>query len=105
MVWLINALNGKILANFIGHEEEVISAKFSIEDKGKHIISASADKTIRVWSPMTQSLVTVIKSYGQHVKSHGGKKMFHEKPILCFALHPDIPVVISGDEEGKVYVS
>ena len=53
MVWLVNALNGKVLASFIGHEEEVLNAKFSIEDKGKHIVSVSADKTIRVWSPLT----------------------------------------------------
>lgn len=83
VVWLINALNGKVLASFFGHEDEVLSAKFSIEDKGKHIVSCSSDRTIRVWSPMTQDCVTKIKSHG-----YGSEKHFHEKSILCFALHP-----------------
>ena len=26
MIWLVNALNGKIMANLIGHEEEVLRA-------------------------------------------------------------------------------
>ena len=52
MIWIVNALNGKIMANLIGHEEEVLRAQFSFEDKGKHIVSSSADKTIRVWSPL-----------------------------------------------------
>lgn len=53
MVWLVNALNGKILASLIGHEEEVLSARFTLEDKGKHIVSISSDKTVRVWSPLS----------------------------------------------------
>ena len=40
-----------------------------------------------------------LRSQGQ------GKKEFHQAPILCFALHPSQPVVISGDESGVVYVS
>jgi len=43
MVWMINAVNGKVMANFMGHEEEVISAKFSLSDGGKQIISCSSD--------------------------------------------------------------
>ena len=52
MIWLINAVNGKVMASFAGHEDEVNCAYFTLEDKNKHIISASADKTIRVWSPL-----------------------------------------------------
>ena len=100
VVWLVNALTGKVMANFIGHEEEVFSAKFTIADKGKHIVSISADKSIRVWSPMTQECVTKIKSFG-----YRSQKMFHERSILCFALHPNRPIMLSGDEEGRVYVS
>ena len=100
MVWLVNALNGKILASLIGHEEEVLSARFTLEDKGKHIVSISSDKTVRVWSPLSQECVTKIKSFGT-----ASRKLFHEKPIFCLALHPEIPVVLTGDEEGKVYVS
>lgn len=34
-----------------------------------------------------------------------GGKIFHESPILCFALHPEHPLAISGDESGKVFAS
>ena len=52
MVWLVNAVNGKIMASFAGHEDKVSCAHFTKEDKGKHVVSASNDKTIRVWSPL-----------------------------------------------------
>lgn len=52
MIWLVNAVNGKIMANLIGHEDEVLKAHFSMDDRGKHIVSSSADKSIRVWSPL-----------------------------------------------------
>ena len=100
MIWIVNALNGKIMANLIGHEEEVLRAQFTIEDKGKHVVSSSADKSIRVWSPLQQECVMTLRSFGS-----GSRKEFHESQILCFALHPDMPVVLSGDEDGRVFAS
>ena len=41
-----------------------------------------------------------MKSYG-----HGSRKVFHESQIICFALHPEMPVILSGDEDGKVFAS
>ena len=100
MIWLVNALNGKIMANLIGHEEEVLRAQFSTEDLGKHIVSSSADKSIRVWSPLTSECVMTLRSFGK-----GSSKPFHDSQILCFALHPDMPVVLSGDSDGLVFAS
>lgn len=34
-VWMVNAVQNKIMANFIGHEEEVIKAQFTKHDGGK----------------------------------------------------------------------
>lgn len=100
MIWLVNAVNGKVMANMIGHEEEVLSAQFTKEDRGKHIVSCSADKSLKVWSPLTSECVVTLKSYGS-----GSKKEFHESQILCFALHPEMPVILSGDEDGRVFAS
>lgn len=73
MIWLVNAVNGKIMANLIGHEDEVINAKFTMEDRGKHIVSCSIDKSIKIWSPLSSECVITLKSYAA-----GGKKEFHE---------------------------
>jgi WD40 repeat protein len=51
MIWLMNGATGDFLANFSGHEDNVLSAQFT-PNGGKLIVSSSADKTIRVWSPI-----------------------------------------------------
>jgi WD40 repeat protein len=51
MLWLINGSTGDFLASLSGHQDEVLMAKFT-PNGGKHIVSSSADKTIRVWSPI-----------------------------------------------------
>ena len=98
MVWLINAVNGKVMASFAGHEDEVNCAYFTKDDKGKHIVSASADQTIRVWSPLQADCV-------QTVRGKGGKAVFHTGSILCLALHHEKPLALSGDAAGNVFAS
>ncbi len=100
MIWLVNALTGKIMANLIGHEEEILKACFTLDDKGKHIVSISADKTVKVWSPLQSESIQTIRSFGQ-----GSRKQFHDSQILCFALHHEMPIILSGDDSGKVYCS
>jgi WD40 repeat protein len=51
MLWLMNGSSGDFLASLSGHEDEVLMAKFT-PNGGKNIVSSSADKTIRVWSPI-----------------------------------------------------
>lgn len=55
MVWMFNGSNGEFLNCFTGHEGEVTRAYFTPNDNGKHILSCSADRTIRLWSPMKAS--------------------------------------------------
>ena len=62
MIWLINGQNGKVMSNLIGHEEEVLYAEFTKHDKNKHIVSCSADKTIRVWSPLSGECIVTMRS-------------------------------------------
>jgi WD40 repeat protein len=62
MIWLVNVVNGKIMGNFIGHEEEVTMAQFTRSDGGKQIISASGDGTIRVWSPLQSECIKTIRN-------------------------------------------
>lgn len=97
MIWLINAQNGKIMSNFIGHEAEVTNACFSKHDGGKQIISSGADATIRVWSPLDAKCLKVIRNDGKT------KIQFHELGILCFALNDNKPLILTGGLDGKVF--
>ena len=62
VVWMLNAVNGKVMANFIGHEDEVVMANFTKADGGKQVISCSADRSIRTWLPLTNECVKTIKN-------------------------------------------
>jgi len=35
MIWMVNAVTGKVVKNYIGHEDKVIYARFSLFDGGK----------------------------------------------------------------------
>lgn len=37
------------MGSFFGHIDDITGASFTLADKGKQIISISADKTVRRW--------------------------------------------------------
>lgn len=95
MIWLINAQSGKMMQSYAGHENDVLSAQFTRADGGKQIISCSADKTIKLWSPKDAECITTIKN--------GASKLpFHDGEIMCMVLHPKSPVLMSGASDGTV---
>lgn len=93
-LYLLNGATGDFLACFSGHEDEVLCAKFT-PNGGKQIVSSSADQTIRVWSPIKQDCLTVIRN----------KNAFHKAAINTFELHESRQLCISGDLEGGVFYS
>jgi len=95
MVWLINALTGKIMASLAGHDADVTFGMFSQHDQNKHIVSSSADCTLKVWKPLQNECILTVRPRSD--------KKYHATPILCFALHPEMPLAISGDESGQVF--
>ena len=96
LIWMFNGANGKFLNCLTGHEGEVTSAQFTVIDQGKNILSSSTDKTLRLWSPLKQQCLQVIRGDGDK---------FHQCEIGCFAQHYERPLVISGDRQGKVFYS
>lgn len=49
LIWVLSGLTGDFKMFISGHADEVTFATFTKLDGGKHVISSSADMTIRVW--------------------------------------------------------
>jgi WD40 repeat protein len=47
MVWMFNAKTGQLLQSFAGHEDIVTHVRFSFD--GTLLLSASEDKSVKVW--------------------------------------------------------
>ncbi len=54
MLWMFDSGNGKFLSCFMGHEDEVLHGMFTRADKGKTVVSSSADCSVKVWAPIKQ---------------------------------------------------
>lgn len=78
----------------MGHEGDVLGAQFTKEDGGKHIVSISADKTVKYWKPVDGTCIQTTRN--------GGKIGYHEDEIQCFDLHPSRPLIMTGDVKGRV---
>jgi WD40 repeat protein len=49
MVRVFDSENGKLLGEMDGHRDEVTALAFSTD--GKRLVTGSADKTVRIWTP------------------------------------------------------
>lgn len=61
MVWLVNALTGKIMASLGGHDSDITLAMFTQHDQNKHIVSSSADCTLKVWKPLQNECAVTVR--------------------------------------------
>ena len=96
MIWVVNAVKGKIMQQFMGHEGDVVGAQFTKEDGGKQIVSVSTDKTVKLWNPVQGTCI-------QTIRNGDGKIPYHTDEIQCFDLHPTRPLILTGDCTGGVY--
>jgi WD40 repeat protein len=74
------------LAVLRGHTRPVISAAFSAD--GTRIVSASADKSVRVWDPATGNEIAVLKG--------------HTGPVNSAAFSPDGTCIVSASADKTV---
>ncbi|KAI9189988.1 60S ribosomal subunit assembly or modification protein [Blastocladiella emersonii ATCC 22665] len=77
-----------IVRSTLVHDDAAIKAEFT--DDGLHIVTCSADKSVRVWDARTATLVV--------------KWVGHHDPILCMAISPLADLVVAGGDEGVVLV-
>lgn len=70
----------------VGHEASVNA--FAIDPEGRHVMTVSSDKTVRVWDLATRTQRATL--------NHGGK------PATCADLLPDGETAVTGGMDGRV---
>ncbi|NLI14995.1 MAG: hypothetical protein GX409_01780 [candidate division Zixibacteria bacterium] len=77
--------DGKVYKEFLGHKDKIYSIDFSGD--GRTIASASADKSVRIWSP-TGELYTLFDRFDSAVA------------VVKFAA--DVPILAAGEVSGLI---
>ena len=75
--------HGKLIGSFVGHEGRVTDVAFSSD--GKWIVTASDDKTARIWDAATSEVLHVLRG--------------HTQAVLCARFSNDGKRVITGSDD------
>jgi hypothetical protein len=85
-IYVIDAVNGKILQTLRGHARAAVGASFS--PAGRHILSCGDDHTIRLWDAAS----------GKQVRVFSG----HDSGVKSVAFSPDGRYALSGGGDATV---
>jgi WD40 repeat protein len=77
--------NGQTLQILEGHTSRVNAV--AVVD-GHRVLSASSDRTLRVWNPESGEALTMITL---------------DAPVSAVAATPDGKIIVAGDESGRVH--
>ncbi|NEP60998.1 MAG: protein kinase [Symploca sp. SIO2G7] len=80
--------NAQLLHNLTEHSQGVNAV--AISPDGKTLVSASSDRTIKLWSLDTGELIDTINR--------------HSEAVFCIAISPDGQTLVSGDYDYKIKV-
>ncbi|VAH63131.1 unnamed protein product [Triticum turgidum subsp. durum] len=94
LVWDLST--GVTTRRFVGHEKDVLSVAFSIDNR--QIVSASRDRTIKLWNTLGECKYTIGGDLG------GGEG--HTGWVSCVRFSPNnfAPTIVSGSWDRSVKV-
>lgn len=83
---------GSPMPNFTleGHDKGVNCVDFYMGGDKPYLISGADDRLVKVWDYQTKACVQTLEGHGQNVVA------------VCF--HPELPICLSGSEDGTVRV-
>src|SRR5205085_11585207 len=86
VILLVDPKSGKELKKLSGHDDRITSASFTADSS--RLVTASVDKTIKVWDLKTGGLTSTLTG-------HGG-------PVLSVAVNPVGLLIASGSADGTI---
>ena len=91
-------VDGTLVHTFKGHTDEVIAV--AVTRDGQHVISSSADNTVKVWSVASKSLVSTCGEEDNEDDDIEG----HTADVYAVAAMPDGQRILSGADDKTVRV-
>jgi len=88
-VWSITS--GACMYTLEGHDKGVNCLDYYPGGEKPYLVSGADDKTVKVWDYQNKTCVQTLESHTQNVS--------------VVAFHPELPVIISGSEDGASHVS
>jgi len=88
-VWSITS--GACMYTLEGHDKGVNCLDYYPGGEKPYLVSGADDKTVKVWDYQNKTCVQTLESHTQNVS--------------VVAFHPELPVIISGSEDGASHFS
>ncbi|MEM6471199.1 MAG: protein kinase [Planctomycetota bacterium] len=79
--------SGRVKHRFLGHTEPL--SQIAVDKDGKYLVTASEDKTARIWS-IDQQLEVL--------------RLTHDSPVSAAKVLPTKDIVVSADHQGRLHV-